>query len=624
MDDYAAVYRRSLEAPEEFWAEAARSLAWDRPPRQVLDGAGAPYHRWFPDGWLNTCYNAVDRHVESGCADRVALLYDSPVTGVKRSHTYAELRDQVARFAGVLRGLGVRRGDRVVLYMPMVPQAVITMLACARIGAVHSVVFGGFAARELATRIADARPKVVVYGSCGVEPQRIVPYQPVLDEALRSLRLRPRVVVLQRPQCRAEVRPGELDWEAAVAAAQAVDCVPLPATDPLYVLYTSGTTGGPKGVVRDNGGHAVALAWSMRHVYDIEGGQVWWAASDIGWVVGHSYVVYAPLLVGATTVIYEGKPVGTPDAGALWRVVAEHGVAGMFAAPTALRAVRQADPAGRLARSRDLTSLRNLFVAGERLDPATHRWASDLLRVPVVDHWWQTETGWPICAGLRGLGDRPLKPGSPGLAVPGFDVRILDDHGNPAAPGSEGAICLRPPLPPGTLTGVWGEERRYVEAAPHPCAGHYLTGDSGYVDDEGYVYVMGRTDDVINVAGHRLSTGAMEAAVGAHPDVAECAVIGVRDELKGQVPRALVVLKAGATEDLGRLRADLVTRVREHVGPIASLKRVDVVNRLPKTRSGKILRRAMRGIADGREEPVPATIEDPEVLENLRSILWSS
>uniref|UniRef100_UPI0030F45D8D AMP-binding protein n=1 Tax=Streptomyces sp. GSL17-111 TaxID=3121596 RepID=UPI0030F45D8D len=615
------MYRRSLDAREGFWAEAARAVAWHRPPRQVLDGTGAPYHRWFPDGLLNTCYNAVDRHVEAGCGDRVALLYDSPVTGAEQSYTYAELRDQVARFAGALRGLGVHRGDRVVLYMPMVPQAVITMLACARIGAVHSVVFGGFAARELASRIEDARPKVVVYGSCGVEPQRIVRYQPVLDEALRSVSLRPRVVVLQREECRAEVRPGDLDWEAAVAAARPADCVPVAATDPLYVLYTSGTTGGPKGVVRDNGGHAVALTWSMRHIYDVGAGEVWWAASDIGWVVGHSYAVYAPLLVGATTVIYEGKPVGTPDAGAFWRVVAEHRVAGMFAAPTALRAIRQADPLGRLARSRDLSSLRNLFVAGERLDPATHRWASDLLEVPVVDHWWQTETGWPICASLRGAGGRPLRQGSPGLPVPGFDVRVLDEQGRPANPGTEGAICLRPPLPPGTLTGVWGDERGYIRSSPHPYAGHYLTGDSGYVDDEGYVYVMGRTDDVINVAGHRLSTGAMEAVVGAHPDVAECAVIGVRDELKGQVPRALVVLKAGSASDLGDLCADLVTRVREEVGPVASLKTVDVVDRLPKTRSGKILRRTMRGIADGREEPIPPTIEDADVLENLRGIL---
>ncbi|EST29249.1 hypothetical protein N566_22150 [Streptomycetaceae bacterium MP113-05] len=616
------MYHRSVEDPAGFWLEAAQAVLWHRTPEHALDGTDAPYHRWFPDGMLNTCYNALDRHVEAGRGDRAALQYDSPVTGRKERYSYTELRDQVARFAGVLLGLGVEKGDRVVLYLPMVPQAVIAMLACARIGAVHSVVFGGFAARELARRIEDARPKVLVYGSCGVEPTRIVRYQPILEEALRSTRHRPQaLVVVQREECPAEVPPRVVDWDAAMVGARPADCVPVAATDPLYILYTSGTTGRPKGVVRDNGGHAVALTWSMSHIYDTRAEDVWWAASDIGWVVGHSYTVYAPLLVGATTLLYEGKPVGTPDASAFWRVVTEYGVTGMFVAPTALRAIRQADPAGQAARSRDLSTLRNLFVAGERLDPGTYRWASDLLGVPVVDHWWQTETGWPICASPRGIEDLPLKAGSPSLPVPGFDVRVLDANGRRVGSEVEGAICLRPPLPPGALTGIWGDEPRYVEPAPAPYAGHYVTGDSGYFDEEGYLYVMGRTDDVINVAGHRLSTGAMEAVLSAHPAVAECAVIGVRDNLKGQVPRALVVLKVGTAPDPAGLRNELVAVVRNHIGPVASLKHVDIVKKLPKTRSGKILRRTMRGIADGRDEPTPPTIEDSEVLDELRVVL---
>ncbi len=625
MGSYQDAYRRSLADPEAFWLAAAESIDWETPPSRALDDSTAPLYRWFPDGVLNTCHNALDRHVAGGRADQTALIYDSPVTASKASFTYRELRDEVAVFAGALRDLGVGKGDRVIIYMPMVPRAVVAMLACARLGAIHSVVFGGFAPKELATRIDDATPKVIVAASCGIEPTRIVEYKPIIDEALKTTAHQPeKVVVLQREQARATLGDRDVDWEDAVAKASPADCVPVAATDPLYILYTSGTTGKPKGVVRDNGGHAVALAWSLPNVYDLHPGEVWWTASDVGWVVGHSYIVYAPLLVGATTVLYEGKPVGTPDAGAFWRVIAEHGAKALFTAPTAFRAIKRVDPDGAELAKYDLSRFRTLFLAGERLDPETYHWASEKLGVPVVDHWWQTETGWPICANPRGLDDLPIKPGSPSVPVPGYDVRILDATGEEMPRGEEGAIAIRLPLPPGTLPTLWGDDDRYVESYLSRYEGYYLTGDGGYVDEDGYVFVMGRTDDVINVAGHRLSTGSMEAVLASHPAVAECAVIGVADSLKGQLPRGFVVLKAGVDIDEPTLRYELVAAVREQIGPVAAFRDVSVVDGLPKTRSGKILRKTMRGIANGRDEPVPSTIEDPGVLDALRPILRGS
>jgi propionyl-CoA synthetase len=623
MGAYRDAYEQSLADPDGFWGAAATAIDWSRPPIRVLDGDRKPFYRWYPDGELNTCHNAVDRHVDAGRGEQAALIYDSPVTGTGRTYTYRELRDEVARFAGGLRRLGVTKGDRVVIYMAMVPETVIAMLACARLGAVHSVVFGGFGARELAARVDDARPKVIIASSCGVEPTRIVRYQPLLDAALAEAGHRPdHVVILQRPQAPAE-GGGFVSWDAVLAGADPVDCVPVLATDPLYIhiLYTSGTTGRPKGVVRDNGGHAVALRWSMSAIYDIEPGDVFWAASDVGWVVGHSYIVYAPLLTGATTVLYEGKPVGTPDAGAFFRVVAQHRVKALFTAPTAFRAIKKEDPAGKLLREYDLSSLATLFLAGERLDPETYTWAREQLDIPVVDHWWQTETGWPIAANLRGLEPMPTKAGSPSVVVPGYAVRVVDGAGADVPPGADGAIVIRLPLPPGCLPTLWNDDERYVASYLSAYPDHYLTGDGGRFDVDGYLYVMGRTDDVINVAGHRLSTGAMEEVLAAHPAVAECAVIGVADALKGQVPRGLVVLKAGVTVDEAQLAAELVALVRDRIGPVAAFKLVDVVPALPKTRSGKILRKTMRGIADGRDEPVPSTIEDPAVLDALRPAL---
>ena len=619
---YGTARRRSLEDPEGFWGEAAGALDWDRVPQTVLDDGRRPFTRWFPDGVLNTCFNALDRHVAGGRAEQAALVYDSPVTGTTRTFTYRALRDEVARFAGVLHGLGVVPGDRVVLYMPMVPEAVVAMLACARLGAVHSVVFGGFAAQELAIRIDDARPKVVVSASCGIEASRVIEYKPLLDRAVELAEHRPAsCVVLQRPQVEAALGPADVEWDEAMAGASPVGCTPVAATDPLYILYTSGTTGKPKGVVRDNGGHAVALAWSMANVYDTHAGDVFWAASDVGWVVGHSYIVYGPLITGATTVLYEGKPVGTPDAGAFWRVVRDHGVRALFTAPTAFRAIKKEDPKAALLAAYDVSTLRYLFLAGERLDPETYTWASDHLRIPVVDHWWQTETGWPIVANLMGLEPLPVKPGSPTVPVPGYDVRVLGTDGREVGPGVEGAIAIRLPLPPGTLPTLWRDDERFVESYMRRYPGHYHTGDGGYIDEDGYVFVMGRTDDVINVAGHRLSTGAMEEVIAGHPDVAECAVIGVADPMKGQVPRGFVVLKAGVGRDHAEIEAELVQRVRDEIGAVAALRRVDVVAALPKTRSGKILRATMRGIADGRDEPVPSTIDDATVLDALRPVL---
>jgi propionyl-CoA synthetase len=621
---YAAAHRRSIQDPEGFWGEAAQDIDWIRRPDRVLDAERPPFYRWFPGGQLNTCFNALDRHVVGGRGDQAALIYDSAMTGVQRTYSYAELLELVARFGGVLSALGVQPGDRVVIYMPMVPEAMIAMLACARIGAVHSVVFGGFAPAELAARIDDAQPKVVVSASCGIEPGRTIPYKPLLDRAIELAAHTPeRCVILQRPQLEAELTERDIDWAPAMrpGTVESAECAPVAATDPLYVLYTSGTTGKPKGIVRDNGGHAVALHWSMRNVYDVGPGEVWWTASDVGWVVGHSYIVYAPLLVGATTVMYEGKPVGTPDAGAFWRVVAEHGVRALFTAPTAFRAIKREDPDGEHLKRYDISSLRTLFLAGERLDPDTYEWASARLGVPVVDHWWQTETGWAIAANLRGLEPLPIKPGSPSVPVPGYDVRVLDDRGEPVGPDVEGAICLRLPLPPGTLPTLWQDDERFVASYLSAFDGSYLTGDGGYLDADGYLYVMGRTDDVINVAGHRLSTGSMEAVLAAHPAVAECAVIGVQDQLKGQLPRGFVVLKAGVDIDPEVLQAELVAAVRSEIGALAALRRVSVVPALPKTRSGKILRKTMREIADGRDPQVPSTIEDAGVLDTLRPVL---
>jgi propionyl-CoA synthetase len=623
-DAYHAAYQQSLADPDAFWCEAAAAIDWNTPPPRVLDADRPPFYRWFTGGSLNTCHNALDRHVAAGRGDQPAIHYDSPVTGARRTITYAALLDEVARFAGVLRGLGVEKGDRVVVYMPMVPEAVVAMLACARIGAIHSVVFGGFAPAELAARIEDAKPKVVVSASGGIEPTRIVPYRPMLDEAINRSSHKPsRCVVLQREQVAAEMGGRDLDWSEAMAAAEPVACVDVLATDPLYILYTSGTTGRPKGIVRDNGGHAVALRWSMTNVYGINPGDTWFTASDVGWVVGHSYIVYAPLLTGATTVLYEGKPVGTPDAGAFWRVIADYGAKAMFTAPTAYRAIRREDPEGSLMQAHDLSTLETVFLAGERLDPDTYEWASKRLGVPVVDNWWQTETGWPVASNLRGLEPMPIKAGSPSVPVPGYDVHVLGESGQRLAPGEEGAICIRLPMPPGTLPTLWGDDDRYVSGYLSAFDGYYLTGDGGLLDEDGYLFVMGRTDDVLNVAGHRLSTGSIEAALAGHEAVAECAVIGVSDDLKGQIPRALVVLKSGvdAESDGDRIRGELVQRVRDEVGPVAALRQVDIVTALPKTRSGKILRKTMREIADGKTPTVPGTIEDASVLDALEPVL---
>ncbi len=620
---YQQAYEQSLRDPEAFWGAAAASIDWHQRWERVLDDSRPPFYRWFAGGSLNTSYNALDRHVEGGRADQAALVYDSPVTDAVVTFTYRELRDRVAEFAGALRRLGVERGDRVIVYMPMVPEAVIAMLACARIGAVHSVVFGGFAAKELATRIDDAAPKVMVSASCGIEVDRVIDYKPLLDGAIDLASHQPeRCVILQRPQHEAPLVPGrDLTWEEAVSGAAAADWVPLAATDPLYILYTSGTTGVPKGVVRDNGGHAVALAWSMRHIYDSQPGEVYWAASDVGWVVGHSYIVYGPLLNGNTTILYEGKPVGTPDPGAFWRVISQHGVSTLFTAPTAFRAIKREDPDGAHIGKYDLSQFQALFLAGERCDPDTLHWAEDKLGVPVIDHWWQTETGWPIAANSLGLERLPVKPGSPTKPVPGYDVRVLDHKGAELPDGEIGSIVIKLPLPPGTLPTLWNNDEGYRSSYLSQYPGHYLTADAGFRDEDGYLWIMSRIDDIINVAGHRLSTGAMEEVLASHPDVAECAVIGAFDELKGQVPVGFIVLKAGAHRDEEEIVSELVALVRDKIGPVASFKVATVVPRLPKTRSGKILRGTMRKIADGEEWTVPATIDDPAILDEIGNAL---
>ncbi|MGN2641764.1 AMP-binding protein [Nocardia takedensis] len=643
--EYRPVYQTSLVDPTEFWTRAAEAIEWDVPPTQIVDTTARPVARWFPDARLNTSVNALDRHVRDGRADQPALVYDSAMADGGRVLTYAELLDEVARFAGAMVRLGVGVGDRVVIYLPMIPEAVVAMLACARIGAVHSVVFGGFAAPELAARLDDAEPVLIVTASGGIEPTRRIEYPPIVRAALDLAHTAvPRAVVVKQrrkfptpdfsdPRWSTGTTADSgavrwLDWDEAVRDVEPAAPVSVAATDPLYILYTSGTTGKPKGVVRDNGGHAVALAWSMRNIYDIGPGQVMWAASDVGWVVGHSYIVYAPLLVGATTVLFEGKPVGTPDAGAFWRVAAEHGVQVLFTAPTALRAIRKADPQARLAEQYDLSALRALFCAGERLDPATYEWAdatllADRADCPVVDHWWQTETGWPIAADPLGLQQLPIKPGSTSVPVPGYRLRVLDAEGNPVPAGTEGNIVIGLPLPPGTLTGLWHDEDRFVRSYMSAFPGHYLTGDSGYFDDDGYLFVLGRSDDVINMAGHRLSAGSIEAAIAGHPAVAECAVIGLPDELKGQRPIAYVVLKEGVEIERDVLRAELVTRVREQIGAIATLHDAIVVAALPKTRSGKILRKSIRQITAGDDYDMPSTIEDPAVLVALADQILS-
>jgi propionyl-CoA synthetase len=624
---YAETYRRSLERPEEFWAEAAEAIDWERRWDRVLDDSRPPFYRWFAGGRLNTCWNTLDRHVAAGRGERTALIWDSPVTGQIARFTYRELRDAVARLAGALTALGVVKGDRVLIYMPMVPEAAMAMLACARIGAIHSVVFGGFAAHELATRIDDATPRVILSASCGIEVNRIVAYKPLLDAAIAEARVKPEhCVILQRPMCHADLIAGrDHDWHELMDAARPADCVPVLATDPLYILYTSGTTGVPKGVVRDNGGHAVALHWSLRNIYGVNPDEVFWTASDVGWVVGHSYIVYAPLLLGCTTVMYEGKPVGTPDAGAFWRVIEQHRVRVFFTAPTAFRAIKREDPEGRLIRGRDLTEFRALFLAGERADPPTVAWAEEQLRIPVIDHWWQTETGWPIAANCLGIERLPVKHGSATRAVPGWDVRVLDAEAEGTArelaPGKIGALVIKLPLPPGALPTLWLADDKFVAAYLSAFPGFYQTADAGLIDRDGYIHVMTRTDDIINVAAHRLSTGEIEEVLAAHPDVAECAVIGVADALKGQVPLGLLVLKAGVARPPSEVENEAVQLVRDRIGPVASFKTALVVAGLPKTRSGKILRGTMRKIAEGEDYPLPATIDDPAALGEINRAL---
>lgn len=622
---YQQAFDMSLKDPEGFWGEAAQGIHWDKPWDKVLDDSKAPFYRWFVGAETNTCFNAVDRHVADGRGDQAAIIYDSPVSGSKRIITYSELQDQVSRLAGGLADLGVTKGDRVLLYMPMIPEAVVGMLATARLGAIHTVVFGGFAPSELATRINDAAPKVILTASCGIEGSRVLPYKPMLDQAIELSTHKPgHTVVYQRPQAVAELKPGiDLDWTALCAASTPHACVTVKATDPLYILYTSGTTGQPKGVVRDNGGHMVALKWTMSAIYDIKPGEVFWAASDVGWVVGHSYICYAPLLHGATTVVYEGKPVGTPDAGAFWRVIAEYKVSALFTAPTAFRAIKREDPDATLLKQYDLSSLRTLFLAGERSDPDTINWAASNLKVPVIDHWWQTETGWAIAANCMGLHQFPVKPGSPTKPVPGWGLEVLDESHQPCEPGKVGSLVVKLPLPPGALVTLWNADQRCHDSYYAEFPGYYKTADAGYIDEDGYAYVMARTDDIINVAGHRLSTGAMEEVLASHPDVAECAVIGVADQLKGQLPLGFICLKAGVTKNHDQLIKEVVQLVRERIGPVAAFKTCTVVARLPKTRSGKILRGTMQKIADNQDFKMPATIDDPAILDEIEESLES-
>lgn len=622
---FEEAYARSINDPEGFWADAAEGITWTKKWDKVLDDSKAPFYRWFAGGELNTCYNCLDRLVEAGRGDQAALIYDSPVTGgTQKTYTYAELTDEVARVAGALKAEGVEKGDRVVIYMPMVPEAAIAMLACARLGAIHSVVFGGFASNELAVRIDDAKPKLVMSATCGIEVNRVLDYIPLLDKAIALAKHKPDAcMILARPESEGTItNVKHVDWASASAGAAPAACVPVESSHPLYILYTSGTTGQPKGVVRDNGGHAVALKWSMKNIYDIDPGDVFWAASDVGWVVGHSYIVYAPLMQGATTVLYEGKPVGTPDAGAFWRVIADHKVKALFTAPTAFRAIKKEDPKGELLKNYDISTFKYLYLAGERTDPDTLKWAEDMLKVPVVDHWWQTETGWPIASNCMGLHVYPVKPGSPTKPVPGWNVQVLHEETHEPVPtGQIGAICVKLPMPPSSLLTLWNADQRYIDAYLEEYPGYYKTADAGMFDEDGYISIMARTDDIINVAGHRLSTGGMEEVLSSHPDVAECAVIGVEDQMKGQLPLGFLVLKSGVTKEADEVVAEIVALVRQQIGPVAAFKQATVVQRLPKTRSGKILRGTMQAIADNKEWKMPATIDDPAILDEITEAL---
>jgi propionyl-CoA synthetase len=623
MRKYEEIFRMSIDDPEGFWGEAAEAITWYKKWDKVLDASNPPFYRWFVGGEMNTCYNALDRHVEGGRAEQTALIYDSPVTKTIQKFTYRDLLGQVSRFAGVLKNLAIHKGDTVIIYMPMIPQAVVAMLACARLGAIHSVVFGGFAPHELALRINDAKPKIVISASGAVEVTRLIEYKPLLNKAIELAAHKPgKCIIFQRTILKADLIPDrDFDWDELMAGAEPVPCVPVKATDPLYILYTSGTTGKPKGVVRDNGGHAVALRWSLEYIYDTKPGEVYWAASDVGWVVGHSYIVYGPLLAGCTTILYEGKSVGTPDPGAFWRVISQHGVKTLFTAPTAFRAIKKEDPQGTYVGKYDLSGFRYLFLAGERLDPDTYHWAHNLLQKPVIDHWWQTETGWPITANCMGIEQFPVKPGSCTKPVPGYDVRVIDSLGRTLRPKEEGLVVVKLPLPPGTLPTLWNADARFIEAYMKIFPGYYFTSDGGYMDEDGYVHIMGRVDDVINVAGHRLSTGAMEEVVAQHQDIAECAVIGAHDQLKGQLPVGFVVLKSGAVRDEAELKRELVQMIRDEIGPIACFKEAVVVPRLPKTRSGKILRSTMRKIADAEPYAMPSTIDDPSILGEVEEAL---
>ncbi len=624
---YHEVYESWQNDPNTFWAEAGKEIDWIKQPETIFNADAGVFGKWFDGAICNTCYNAVDRHVESGRADQTALIYDSPITGAKKSYTYSELKDEVTALAAVLGDRGITKGDRVIVYMPMVPEAAIAMLACARIGAVHSVVFGGFAAAELATRIEDALPKCIISASCGIEPGRVIAYKPLLDEAIELSSNKPSsTIILQREQQECDLIVGrDFDYraetDAAKAARREVPCVPLAATDPLYILYTSGTTGQPKGVVRDNGGHMVALKWTMKAIYGIDPGEVFWAASDVGWVVGHSYIVYAPLLHGATTILFEGKPVGTPDAGTFWRVVEEHNVAALFTAPTAFRAIKKEDPEGKLIKDYDLSGFRTLFLAGERADPDTIHWAERNLKIPVIDHWWQTETAWTIAGNPVGLGALPVKYGSPSVPMPGYAMDILSDEGDPLERGELGNIVVKLPLPPGCLPTLWNADQRFKEAYLEEFPGYYKTADAGYMDDDGYLFIMARTDDIINVAGHRLSTGGMEEVVASHRDIAECAVVGIADKLKGQLPAGFFILNSGVERDVVEIEKEIIALVRQKIGPVAAFKIAIPVKRLPKTRSGKILRGTIQKIADGESYKIPPTIDDPAILDEITEVL---
>jgi propionyl-CoA synthetase len=624
-DAFDQIHGLSISDPDQFWGNAAEEIHWYTKPSKVLDTSESPHGKWFVDGELNTCFNAVDRHVEAGRGDDIALIYDSPVTSTVRKFSFSELQDLTAKFAGVLKTKGVEKGDRVIIYMPMIPETVVAMLACARIGAIHGVVFGGFASNELAVRIDDAEPKAIVTASCGIEVNRIIPYMPLLNGAIDIAIHKPSsVIVVERPEATAELIEGrDVSWNNAMATAEPADCVSLKSTDPLYILYTSGTTGIPKGVVRDNGGHAVALNWSMKAIYNVEAADVYWAASDVGWVVGHSYIVYGPLLKGCTTILFEGKPVGTPDAGAFWRVIAEHNVKSLFTAPTAFRAIKKEDPDAKLLKQYDLSKFEILFLAGERTDPDTLHWAEEKLNKPVIDHWWQTETGWSIAANCMGLGMLPVKAGSPTKPAPGWHLEVLDGNCRPIASGEVGALCSKLPMPPGSMLTLWNAPERFVESYFTEFPGYYKTADAGFIDEDGYVFVMSRTDDIINVAGHRLSTGGMEEVLTGHPDVAECAVIGVADQLKGQLPVGFLVLKAGVQKESEDIVAECVLLVRDQIGPVAAFKKAAVVTGLPKTRSGKILRGTMQKIADNEEYRMPATIDDPVILDEIDEALQS-